>query len=422
MARLYRGRLFPHRLDPKDKKVLEAAAAAISAYEEHVGGVRSELVSALSELEETAGPKLDARRGFRIVRAFGKLLEERAQWSAPTEVDAYLLRTRIYELASALPEMPAAEAGLLELPTRADVLLQAAREAGLPDGETAAGLMFSDRQSAQVLSEFARLTPEGLVERYNVAQVQGVLYAARELAVDLDAEADSRLVFHYVKRMGLIHAIEPCYGGFGGYRLTLDGPLSLFGPTRKYGLRLAKFLPGLMLTGPWKLRATVDWKGRDALLELDSEGFDARSHYLGPKTDEEQEAVRESFARAWKRARETGGWTLSGSQRILNFPEHGAALVPDFTLTHENGTEAHLEILGFWSERSLVERVALVRAAVERGERVLVAASENAGASKGALAEAVRGGVVPFKGRLPAKTVLQALESPAEGRTDGGSA
>ena len=48
----------------------------------------------------------------------------------------------------------------------------------------------------------------------------------------------------------------------------------------------------------------------------------------------------------------------------------------------------------------------------QRGERVLVAASENAGASKGALAEAVRGGVVAFKGRLPAKAVLEALESP----------
>ena len=86
--------------------------------------------------------------------------------------------------------------------------------------------------------------------------------------------------------------------------------------------------------------------------------------------------------------------------------------MPDFTLKHtESGETAHLEILGFWSERNLVERVALLREAREHGHRVLVAASERLGVSPEVLSEAVMGGVVPFKERLAPKAVLAALET-----------
>lgn len=95
---------------------------------------------------------------------------------------------------------------------------------------------------------------------------------------------------------------------------------------------------------------------------------------------------------------------------MLPFPERKAALVPDFTLRHTGtGEVVQLEILGFWSERNLLERVALLKDAEKQGHRVLVAASERLGASQEALSGAVEGGVVPFKDRLPAKAVLAAL-------------
>jgi uncharacterized protein len=96
---------------------------------------------------------------------------------------------------------------------------------------------------------------------------------------------------------------------------------------------------------------------------------------------------------------------------LLSFPEKRTALVPDFTLERA-GERVHLEVLGFWSERTLVERVALLREAHGRGHRVLVAVSEKLGASSEALSEAVEGGVIPFKDRLAPKAVLAALEAP----------
>ena len=403
IARLARGRLVPHRLPPGDERVAAVASELCDLYAANLHGPRAALEARLSGLEEELGPRLDARRGFKIVRALAKLLDELATWEAPTEADPYTVRTRVFELAAGLPEPPAHEPGLLGAPTRDDVLSRVATETGIAD---VAGLMYADRQGAQLLAAFDRPSPRGLIERYNVAQVQGVLYAARELVVDLGEGADARLVFHYVKKMGLIYRLEPAAGV---YRLHLDGPLSIFGGTRKYGLRLAKFLPGLLLTSPWRLSASVDWKGRDALLELDSEKGDLRSHYLGPRDAHEGDDVREAFARAWERAKDTGGWKLEAGSGVLPFPELKTALVPDFTLRSATGETAHLEVLGFWSERNLIERAALLREARARGHRVLVAASEKLGPSPEALSEAVDGGVIPFKERLAAKDVLAAL-------------
>ena len=403
IARLSRGRLVPHRLSKEDPRALEAAEVMCELYADHVGGLRSRLEEELAAREEELGPRLDPRRGFRIVRALSKLLEERATWTSPTAADPYTIRTRIFELAAALPEPPAAEPGLLGAPTRDDVLSRVAAETAI---ENPAALMYADRQGAQLLEGFEEPSPEELIARYNVAQVQGVLYAARELVVDLREGADARLVFHYVKLLGLIYTLEPTPRG---YRLRLDGPISIFGSTRKYGLRLAKFLPGLLLTSPWKLWASVEWKNRDTILELDSETSGLESHYLGPKVEHEADPVRGAFVRAWERAKDTSGWELEAGGGVLSFPEKKTALVPDFTLKRA-GERAHLEILGFWSERNLIERVALLREARKRGHRVLVAVSEKLGASAEVLSEAVEGDVVPFKDRLNAKDVLAALE------------
>ena len=406
MARLSRGRLIPHRLPPDDPRVLGVAGELSDLYASHLGRPRADLERELAAREEELGPRLDARRGFRIVRALSKLLEERAEWVAPTEADPYTIRTRIFELAASLPALPGAEAGLLDAPTRGDVLAQVAAETRVEDPIS---LMYADRQGAQLLGSFEERAPEELVARYNVAQAQGVLYSARDLVVDLEEGSDARLVFHYVKLLGLIYALEPL-GGPAGYRIRLDGPLSLFGGTRKYGLRLAKFLPGLLLTSPWRLSASVDWRGREVRLELDSETSGLASHYLGPKEEHEAEDVREAFVRAWERARGTERWTLEPSAGIIPIPEKKAALVPDFTLrNHETGEIAHLEILGFWSERTLVDRVALLREARARGHRVIVAASERLGTSPEVLTEAVGEGVIPFKDRLGAKAVLATL-------------
>ena len=414
MARLMRGRLIPHRLSPDDERAREVAEALVALYADHVGKPRVRLEAELSLLEEELGPRLDVRRGFKILRALAKLLEEKATWASPEKADPYTLRTRLFELAASLPEPPSATGTLLEGSSREDLLSQVSRETGVEDPAT---VMYADRQGAQLLAEFEPPAPEALITRYNVAQIQGVLYSAQNLTVDLGEEADVRLIFHYVKLLGLIYNLEPTTRG---YRLRLDGPLSLFGSTRKYGLRLAKLIPGLLLTGPWQLHASVSWKGREAVLELDSEAPGLASHYKG-LADAGAGDVREAFAKAWNRAKDKDGWELEPGAGILPIPQLKTALVPDFAFQNaKTGEKVHLEILGFWSERHLVERVALLREAARRGHRVLIAAPESLGASPETLSTATQGDVIPFKSRLDAKSVLAALQARDTADTTGG--
>src|SRR5215210_4508514 len=403
IARLMRGRLVPHGLSPDDERAREVAEALVALYTAHMGKPRARLEAELALLEEELGPRLDARRGFKILRALAKLLEEKASWASPSGTDPYTLRTRVFELAAAMPELPSTTGTLLETNTREDLLAQVSKETGVEDPTA---LMYADRQGAQLLAEFEAPAPEALISRYNVAQIQGVLYSARDLTVDLGEKADARLVFHYVKLLGLIYNLEPTVRG---YRLRLDGPLSLFGSTRKYGLRLAKLIPGLRLTSPWQLHASVSWKGREAILELDAEAPGLASHYKGP-ADVGAGDVREAFAKAWSRAKDKDGWELEPGMEILPIPRLKTALVPDFTLENVATDEkAYLEILGFWSERHLIERVALLREAAGRGHRVLVAAPESLSTSSETLSDATRGHVIPFKARLDVKSVLAAL-------------
>jgi predicted nuclease of restriction endonuclease-like RecB superfamily len=122
--------------------------------------------------------------------------------------------------------------------------------------------------------------------------------------------------------------------------------------------------------------------------------------------------VREAFSRAWDRAKDTGDWKLEPGTGILPLPPLKTALVPDFALRNAaSGRKVYLEILGFWSERYLVERTELLREAAKRGHRVLVAAPESLGASSETLSAATQGEVIPFKNRLDAKSVLAALRS-----------
>lgn len=52
-----------------------------------------------------------------------------------------------------------------------------------------------------------------------------------------------------------MHAIEGDLNG--GYEILLDGPVGMFRFSQKYGLKLAVFLPALLLCTRWKTEAEI---------------------------------------------------------------------------------------------------------------------------------------------------------------------
>ena len=108
-------------------------------------------------------------------------------------------------------------------------------------------------QSNRLLTSFDEPTPEALIERYNLSQAQGVLYRASHVVITAHRNdpGEYKLLFRYVSSLASwpISKAMPDHG----FTLTIDGPTSLFTPSTRYGLALAKMLPALLHVTRWSL-------------------------------------------------------------------------------------------------------------------------------------------------------------------------
>src|SRR5205085_4901293 len=145
---------------------------------------------------------------------------------------------------------------------------------------------------------------------YNLSQAQALLYHCIEmhLTVETQIPESYRELFSAIKAYRLIHTIEGSPAS--GYEVRLDGPVSLFQRSQKYGIQMAVFLPALLLCRGWRMRAEIQAKrGRVAYFELTSRQTRLRSHYLS--VEAYANPVVERLAASWPRA--GGEWSLEKS-------------------------------------------------------------------------------------------------------------
>src|SRR5690606_29410133 len=69
-----------------------------------------------------------------------------------------------------------------------------------------------------------------------------------------------RQLFRWLKFHRLLYRVEGTMAE--GYAFQIDGPLSLFSATNKYGLQMALFLPALLLCRDYRLDAELRWGPR----------------------------------------------------------------------------------------------------------------------------------------------------------------
>src|SRR5581483_2391736 len=184
----------------------------------------------------------DAPLSF-LQQGLAKLLEDRCEFEVVAGHPPDKLRDAVFAAAAA-----ARRAGPFD---RTAVLAAVAADLSMSPEEVEGGL-FADLKSEQRLCKFQDVTPERLLERYNVALAQSVLLRAIGVVVDVRGETPARLrrLFRLVKFHRLVCDIER--PGPGHLRLKLDGPLSLFTATQKYGLQLALFLPVVLSCRDWE--------------------------------------------------------------------------------------------------------------------------------------------------------------------------
>lgn len=218
-----------------------------------------------------------------------------------------------------------------------------------------ARLLYADRPEAWLLVRAPRLTPEALLDRYNLELARGVLLDATRVA--LVAQGGWRRIFAAVKLARLMYRLEPAGRG---YRLELTGPAAPFVVrAERYGARLARVVPALVAAPRWQLDAEVVRDRRSCTYHLDAGAPFARRARRARYDSSWERGLARDFAA--KLGDERGGWTLSREATPVSLG--GDLFLPDFTLRHRDGRQALVEIVGFWTPEYLEAKLAKVAAA-----------------------------------------------------------
>ena len=309
---------------------------------------------AIGEVNAALDDLCEERRDHRMVRGLAHLARAKTTVEAPEEgaVEPATLRAEAFALAAArgpvvLDERHGAICGR---PTAQAVLTEVGAAHGLGASQVAR-LLYADLPSEHRVTACDVPDPTWLVHRYNVALVQGLLAKAREVRVHLADATTPRLrqLFRWIKFHQLL--CRASRNG-SGLDLVLDGPMSLFQGSTRYGRSLARFFPALLLQdAAWTLEATVLWtraQHRKSLVVDHTHGL--VSHYADTGAYRSR-AVQHLEAR-FPEART--GWDLHDGQEPVVLG--GELLLPDFH-AQRDGRIAHLEILGTWRPEQLEKRL-----------------------------------------------------------------
>jgi uncharacterized protein len=378
------------------------ATDLISLFQQMQGKTQGELNRQLQELE---GEDTD----YRIKRGLAHILRSNfSTFEIVSPLEPQLLRQRVFALsAQAAPLPQTAQATLTKL---ADSLTQELDREVLPD-QIRAGL-YADLAENRILTQFETPTAEALLHRYNLSQVQGIFYKASHITITAHRNdpGEYKLLFRYLKLFGLMAYIEG--DADHGFTITIDGPTSLFKPSTRYGLDIAKLIPALLHVTKWSL--TAELQIRDSYTNATkTRRFSLNSdcglvtHY--PPGKPYDSMLEESFADRWDALKSE--WILEREVDLIPIP--GSVMIPDFRLVHPDGRDFLLEIVGYWRPEYLRKKFSQVRQS-ER-DNLILAISERLNLEKaGVKVSDVPAKVIWFKDKLSPKAVLNVLQASSE--------
>ncbi len=376
-------KIFPRLIKTDNANFQRDAEILIEIFDEFLGKTRGELER---ELEEYIGTGTD----YRILRGFIKLLTDRCKFATSSVAEPIEIRQKVFlEARKFQPVLPDSQ-------SKGEVLKLIAEELNT-DADTIFSNLYADLSAQQKLISFDPITPTDLLDRYNLAQAQALLYKCVEMKIRVapSGAANYRAIFGWIKHFGLIHSVIG--NATNGYEIILTGAASLFHRSQKYGIRMSVFLPALLLCKNWKMAAEIANKeAGNSFYELTSEQTELVSCYF----DEPEYAnpIFERLKKDWEKSHVS--WKLEENKEVLDLGK--TAFIPDFVLVSPAEEKIYLDVLGFWTPKSLQKRLEEFRGA-DFKNYILAAWAELRGSREEPLWESEN--VVFFKSKLEPRTL-----------------
>ncbi len=412
--------LFCTSVDEKFEEQLQLASKMIEEFEE--SSRKKDRKGLLAEKISLMESQYD---GYKLVRGFYTLLERRCEFRSKgsiatrinnignninngagnnntdtihtTYIDPFTIRKDLFEESSK-------RGYALTNYERTEIMNTVASRVAA-SADNIAEDMWSDLEENMILEQFYKISPERLIAWYNLSLMQTLLFNCIKLEFYVHGGSNWKRILRDVKRLGLMYNLqlqtlqhkeesnqtyqqmeETTYTKAYGDTMedntiivcSIDGPLSIFKLTDRYGTSIAKLLPSIISAETWSIKAWIVRKTmssgkkiyefeisnlesptllkepyRDIENNDDKDNkekefptYDATAIYFDSNIEEKFASRFEQSANGWKLVREPDPLIVS----------NGKALIPDF-MFEKHGRRIYLEIVGFWTKEYLERKI-----------------------------------------------------------------
>ncbi|VVB62644.1 Uncharacterised protein [uncultured archaeon] len=329
---------------PLNQVNLEIASSIITIFQGHIGKTYGELIEELEGIEEI---------NYRLIRGLAQILERRCVIDTDSVIDPVAARRAVFEESKGF---------ITGSEDRKKVLDKTARKLSIEPDDLEKAL-WADHEGNLVVKEFQTITAEDLLRQYNLSLAQTLLFRAIDLEIQL--EDNYQPVFRKIKQLGLIYNIQDD-------KISLEGPISLFKLTEKYGSAFAKLLPTIMESSRWSLRASISRKTFQGKRIYDF----ILDHTQGPFFRTESETAEIDSGLDFDSAIEREfnqlsfhGWTVRREPTVLKAGQY--AFIPDFSLERD-GITVYVEIVGFWTPEYLKHKIQKLNQLQEKERKSMI--------------------------------------------------
>ena len=369
---------------------------------------------------------LESEYDYKLVRGFFTLLERRSVFvqldANSSNATPMLIRQKLFEESSR-------QGWALSGSQRQGIIQDVARQMHVSSEEIET-IMWGDKDENLVLAQFDVITAKNLILWYNLSLFQTLLFKCTKLEFHVKGGLHWKQVLRNVKKYGLMYSLEyhtknnpeGSRGEENSVKCVLEGPLSLFKMTDRYGTSIAKLLPSIVGTPAWKISGSIVRRTEDGQkiysFELSSE---STREFLGSITDSPfqnddsyvyDSSTEAAFARRFNQhfdQNDRFGWKISREPDPLI--ADGKAMIPDF-LFERFGHKVYFEIVGFWTKDYLERKAAKLEALLgNNNENVDLLVAVNSELSCSSQIEAIsKDRIFTFQKDVSIKPILEHLK------------
>lgn len=262
--------------------------------------------------------------------------------------------------------------------------------------------MWGDLEDNMVFQRLDPIDDTELVGWYNLSLIQTLLFNCTRLEFTVHGGLNWKSVLRNVRHLGLMYTLQHRsvanqdkvgpnveYGDEGSTThikeddrpgskssedttelvCSIDGPLSIFKLSERYGTSIAKLVPAIVSAEKWSLNASTIRKTMSGKkiyqFKISSSVVPALlGHQYGRSSDVKSSSysnydssVEERFASRFEQS--ANGWKLVREPDPLIVSE-GRAFIPDF-MFEKYGKKVYLEIVGFWTKEYLERKMHKIR-------------------------------------------------------------